>query len=121
MAEVQEKGVGLSWADIMNYAKSQFDELIHNIKGLNNKMKEQNEKWERDRCKLKGNKESDLNQVSDPDSGRDSAISLSTDKIIDDKVSANENMNNEEINDKVRNVVNTSENNRYVIIVMVLV
>ena len=32
MAEVQENGVGLSWADIMNYMKSQFDEIINSQK-----------------------------------------------------------------------------------------
>ena len=76
--------------------ESSFNELFKRID-------ESNKKWERNRCKLKENKESGLNQVSSFDSGgnndddafTDDSVILSTNEIIDDKVSENK----EKIND----------------------
>ena len=43
--------------------ENKFHELRNDIKGLNNDMKEQNEKWKRDRNQVNENKESKLNQI----------------------------------------------------------
>ena len=43
--------------------ENKFNELRNDIKGLKNDMKEQNEKWERDRNQVNENKESKLNHI----------------------------------------------------------
>ncbi len=76
--------------------ESSFNELIK-------RFDESNEKWERDRCKWKENKESDLNQVSSFDSGGKnddntftknsasvSAVEIKNDKVGDVSTSDNQ-------------------------------
>ena len=147
MAKVPENGEGLTWADLTSNKNKQCDtndvmnmmqllleqqsKMSNDINkrldkqsamldDMINKMKQRDEKWERDRCKLKENKESDLNQVSSSDSGgnnnddtfTNNCVNLSVVEIKNEVSEVNTNNNQKEVSLNVKQVaVNMVSNN----------
>ena len=95
-AEVQENGVGLSWADLMNYAISQFDKMNKRfdkqsamLDDMINNMNKRDEKMERKidtgKCNVNENNEvTDDSGVNTGDNHNGDNVTKNNEEIINE-------------------------------------
>ena len=71
MAEVPENGVGLTWADLMNYAQSQFDKIHKRFDKQKTMLDEQSAMLDDMINKMNKRNKEIINEVSKSDSNHD--------------------------------------------------